>query len=80
MQGEFPARCNMGMVALESVDSPEEMAELRGFIQAHLDHTGSTKAKELLDDFGTAVTKFVKVMPHDYKRVLGEMAEAKANG
>lgn len=51
----------MGMVALESVDSPEEMEELRGFIQAHLDHTGSTKAKDLLDDFGTAVTKFVKV-------------------
>lgn len=60
-QGEFPARCNMGMVALEKVDTPEDMEELRGFIQAHLDHTKSTMAKKLLDDFGTSVTKFLKV-------------------
>lgn len=60
-QGEFPARCNMGMIALEKVDSPEDMDELRGFIQAHQDHTGSVTAKKLLDDFGTSVTKFVKV-------------------
>lgn len=51
----------MGMVALEKVDSVEDMEALRGFIQQHQEHTGSTTAQKLLDDFGTAVTKFVKV-------------------
>lgn len=61
IQGEFPAKCNMGMVALESVESPEDVEALHGFIQAHQEHTGSTTAQKLLDDFGTEVTKFVKV-------------------
>lgn len=51
----------MGMVALESVESPEDVEALHGFIQAHQEHTGSTTAQKLLDDFGTEVTKFVKV-------------------
>lgn len=51
----------MGMVALEKVDSPEDMESLRSFISEHQKHTGSSVAKELLDDFGTTVTKFVKV-------------------
>lgn len=79
-EGQFPERCNMGMVALEKVENPEEMELLRGFISEHQRHTGSTVAQAVLDDFGTAVTKFAKVMPHDYKRVLQEMADAKAAG
>lgn len=60
-QGEFPAKCNMGMVALEKVESPEDVEALHSFIQQHQEHTGSTTAQTLLDDFGTEVTKFVKV-------------------
>ena len=51
----------MGMVALEKVESVEDVEALHGFIQQHQEHTGSTTAQKLLDDFGTAVTKFVKV-------------------
>ncbi|CAM9812119.1 unnamed protein product, partial [Choristocarpus tenellus] len=76
--GEFPSRCNMGMVGLESVETPEDAESLRGFLAAHQAHTGSTVAQRLLDNFSTEVTKFVKVMPHDYKRVLKEMEDAKA--
>ncbi|CAN0568777.1 unnamed protein product, partial [Laminaria digitata] len=60
-KGDFPARCNMGMVALDKVESPEDMESLRSFIADHHKHTDSTVAKDLLDDFGTEVTKFVKV-------------------
>lgn len=52
----------MGMVALEKVETPEDMETLRGFIEEHKKHTGSTVAQALLDDFGTTVTQFVKVM------------------
>lgn len=51
----------MGMVALEKVESPEDMESLRSYIAEHQKHTGSAVAKDLLDDFGTEVTKFVKV-------------------
>ena len=36
--------------------------------------TGSKRARELLDNWDTARSKFVKVFPTEYKRALGEMA------
>lgn len=57
----------MGMVALEKVESPEDVDALHGFIQQHQEHTGSTTAQRLLDDYGTAVTKFVKVRDCVYR-------------
>lgn len=51
----------MGMIALDKVESPEDMESLRTFIGEHHKHTGSKVAEKLLDDFGTSVTKFVKV-------------------
>lgn len=49
------------MVGLEKVESPEDVQALQGFISEHYRHTNSSVAKEMLDDYGTTVTKFVKV-------------------
>lgn len=43
---------------------------LRILVERHQLHTGSTLAGELLDDWDNAVTRFVKVMPRDYRRAL----------
>ena len=43
---------------------------LRILVERHLLHTGSARARALLDDWGNAVKSFVKVMPKDYKRAL----------
>ncbi len=51
-------------------------AVLKGLIERHFKHTGSTIARTLLDDWSTARTKFVKVFPTEYKRALGEMFAA----
>jgi glutamate synthase domain-containing protein 3 len=40
----------------------------------HVEATGSALGKEMLDDWDNRRDKFVKVMPHDYKRVLMERA------
>ena len=40
----------------------------------HLEATGSMRAKAILDDWDAQLTKFVKVMPTDYKRALRELA------
>ncbi len=53
-------------------------AILKGMIERHFKHTGSTRARNLLDDWAVARSKFVKVFPSEYKRALGEMESAKA--
>ena len=51
-------------------------AIVRYLLERHFKHTGSTRARNLLDDWSNARKKFVKVFPHEYKRALGEMAAA----
>ena len=36
-------------------------------------YTGSARAKQILDDWATYRTKFVKVMPVEYRKALQEM-------
>ncbi len=43
---------------------------LRILIERHRLYTGSARAKEILDNWDEAVTKFVKVMPKDYRAAL----------
>lgn len=45
-------------------------AILRQLLEAHFRHTGSFRAKEILADWPNARGRFVKVMPHEYRRAL----------
>ena len=52
---------------------------LRIVIERHLLFTGSDRARALLEDWEGALSRFVKVMPRDYKRALLDLkAEAAA--
>jgi len=51
-------------------------AILRRLIENHYRYTGSFRARDLLGDWETARGQFVKVMPTDYRRALGEMWRA----
>jgi len=75
---KFPERCNMGLVGLENVDEVAEKEELYDYIKEHVEATGSTVGQNMLEDWDNAAKNFVKVMPHDYKRVLEERAAAAA--
>jgi len=77
--GAFPARCNMGMVGFDEISSADAI-ELKAMIEEHEAHTDSPVARDVLARFEQllAAGAFVKVMPHDYKRVLRELAEAEA--
>jgi glutamate synthase (NADPH/NADH) large chain len=46
---------------------------LKRLVERHFKHTGSTRARNLLDDWANSRTKFVKVFPTEYKRALEEM-------
>jgi glutamate synthase (NADPH/NADH) large chain len=43
---------------------------LRILVERHKLHTGSARAAELLDNWDQALTRFVKVMPRDYRQAL----------
>ena len=58
---EFPDKCNMGMVGLERVTTPEEKIELAAIIKEHADYTGSVVAGSVLSNFEDNVAHFVKV-------------------
>jgi len=73
-EGKFPARCNMGLVGLEKIETEEEKQLLCDFIQEHVDFTASSVGQTMIDNWDERVNHFVKVMPHDYKRVLMERA------
>jgi glutamate synthase (NADPH/NADH) large chain len=46
---------------------------LRVLLERHHLHTGSARARDLLDDWAAALPKFVKVMPRDYARALKQL-------
>jgi glutamate synthase (NADPH/NADH) large chain len=51
-------------------------AILKRLVENHFHYTGSSRARELVSNWGSARGKFIKVMPVDYKRALGEMWRA----
>jgi glutamate synthase (NADPH/NADH) large chain/glutamate synthase (ferredoxin) len=88
--GQFASRCNTSMVSLEKVGTAAEQHAggktrlhkdqadetlLRKLLEDHNRWTGSRRARELLDDWANARTKFLKVFPNEYKRALAEMYE-----
>ncbi|MDE2619884.1 MAG: glutamate synthase subunit alpha, partial [Sphingomonadales bacterium] len=46
---------------------------IRVLLERHHLHTGSKRARALLDDFDAALAKFVKVMPRDYAKALKQL-------
>ncbi|CAI5714867.1 unnamed protein product [Peronospora effusa] len=69
----FQSKCNMGMVGvgpLTETASDGEIQELKVLISKHLERTQSPKAQKVLDDWDTSTSKFMRVMPYDYERVL----------
>ena len=71
----FDGRCNLDMVDLESVEDEQDVAELRDMVEKHMRHTRSERAREILDDWDARLPLFVKVLPMEYRRVLGRMSK-----
>ena len=77
-EGRFPGLCNLGMVALETLDDPAEIQHLKTMLERHARYTDSPVAKQLLERWDAAVRQFVKVMPTDLRRVLEAQSERAA--
>ena len=71
---EFLARCNLAMVELEKLENANDIAELKELVADHQKFTQSPVAAAILADWETAVKKFHKVMPIEYRRALMQLA------
>jgi glutamate synthase domain-containing protein 3 len=65
-----PARTREeGTASRPPTDNDADLIEF--LIARHAELTGSPRAKWILDNWETMLPKFIKVFPHEYKRVLG---------
>jgi glutamate synthase (NADPH/NADH) large chain/glutamate synthase (ferredoxin) len=71
--GRFERRCNMELVGFDPLE-PEDVDVLRALVSEHAERTGSPVAARVLERWDDMLRHFVKVMPHDYKRALAELA------
>ena len=77
-KGDFAEkRCNTAGVDLESVGEADA-GLLQGLIYRHVEYTASPRGKWILENWEQMVPQFVKVFPHEYKRVLGIHRETAA--
>ena len=86
-RGDFTEkRCNLDSVDLEPLveagvfESEEasvvkarhvEAKLVKDLVRRHLSLTGSPRATWILDNWSEALSRFIKVFPHEHKRVLG---------
>jgi glutamate synthase (NADPH/NADH) large chain len=75
----FGQRVNPEQVDVEPLTG-EDSFFVRSLIERHGVETDSAVAERLLDNWGTEMLEFVKVMPRDYRRILEATRAAEAEG
>ncbi len=70
--GTFGQKVNKEMVELEPLDAGD-LEYVKGRIEKHVEFTDSTRGRAILDGWKTEQSRFVKVMPIDYKRAIAEL-------
>jgi glutamate synthase domain-containing protein 2/glutamate synthase domain-containing protein 1/glutamate synthase domain-containing protein 3 len=71
-RGNFTERrCNLGSVDLEPLLDEQDVNTVMDLATRHQSLTGSRRAKWILDNWHEASPRFIKIFPHEFKRVLG---------
>ncbi|MBV9341379.1 MAG: glutamate synthase subunit alpha, partial [Acidobacteria bacterium] len=71
-RGDFAEkRANLASVDLEPVVEPRDMQLVHDLIGRHSELTGSRRAGNILENWPESLPRFIKVFPHEFKRVLG---------
>jgi glutamate synthase domain-containing protein 3 len=71
-RGDFTEkRCNLDSVDLEPLLDEPDVQIVRDLLLCHLELTTSRRARWILDNWQETQSRFIKVFPHEFKRVLG---------
>ena len=77
---QFMINCNQDMVDLDPLESEEDVEIVKSLLAKHLEYTHSHVANGILNDWDEYQSRFIKVMPKDYKRVLAAIEQAEKDG
>ncbi|MGQ0634449.1 MAG: glutamate synthase large subunit [Planctomycetaceae bacterium] len=78
--GRFPVLCNQEMVDLERLELDDDIEVVQGLLRKHIEATASERAQFVLENWHRLQTKFVKIYPRDYRRVLEARRKTAAQG
>ncbi len=67
---DFRLKCNTEMVYLDSLVGRSDIWLVRAMVEDHVKYTGSELGQRILDNWEVMVSRFVKVIPIEYRRVL----------
>ena len=70
----------IGVFTSTTASPKAPVAAVRAMVQKHFDYTKSERAQAILADWDNYVSKFVKVLPKDYERMLACIERAQASG
>ncbi|MFI5070866.1 MAG: glutamate synthase large subunit [Terriglobales bacterium] len=71
-RGDFTEkRCNLASVDLEPLIEAPDVKIVRDLITRHYEFTNSSRARSVLDNWSDMAPRFIKIFPHEFKRVLG---------
>jgi len=79
-EAQFETLCNKEMVLIEKLTEKRDIAEVKTLLQNHVAYTDSPKAQRLLEQWEQTVSKFVKVIPKDYKQIVLTIEELEKSG
>jgi len=67
-----------GLVEIMTDMTKDDARRLKRLIQNHKHYTGSQRAKHILDNWQSYRSRFIKVMPVDYRSALKKIQQAQA--
>ncbi len=77
---KFKSNCNTEMIEFESLKDAKDINKLKEMLNEHKAKTNSAIAESILSNWESSVSKFVKVIPTDYKQMLAYIEEVKEQG
>ena len=73
LEGDFASYCNKEIVLLEPLEAINDSLTVKKMILNHEEYTGSKLALDILENWSKYQSKFVKVIPKDYKKVMEKL-------
>jgi glutamate synthase (ferredoxin) len=78
--GDINMKLNKEMILVEALTEETEVNEVLSMIRKHVKYTNSPKGHDVLNNWDEYVTKFVKIIPKDFKRMMQAIEDVKRSG
>lgn len=79
-EGKLDKNLNKGLILIEDMSDADDVKELKTMIENHYNYTNSTVAVNILANWDKEVSKFVKIIPKDYKKIVEVLKAEDAKG